>query len=141
MLSTDGIYDEIFDKTLATLQKIFRVDLKKQRIDSVHIKSNMRHLGRIRLFAESIRKFLNNLKRHHRAHFDQLDKSLTGHYLGKNKESVFAMVKPTKSAHTLNQLAEDVFHLIQKFNGVSRVNDMHSFKQLNRLFHEPTMSG
>ena len=136
MLSTDGIYDEIFDKTLATLQKIFRVDLKKQRIDSVHIKSNMRHLGRIRLFAETIRKFLNNLKRHHRAHFDQLDKSITGRYLGKNKEAVFAMVKPTESAHTLNQLAEDVFHLTQKFNGVSGVNDMHSFKQLSRLFHE-----
>lgn len=135
-LSTDGIYDEIFDKTLATLQKIFRADLKKQRIDSVHIKSNMRHLGRIRLFAETIRKFLHNLKRHHRAIFDQLDSSLTVRYYGKNKESVFAMVKPTESAHTLDQLAEDVFYLTQKFTCTSSISDMHSFKQLNRLFQE-----
>lgn len=135
-LSTDGIYDEIFDKTLATLQKIFRADLKKQRIDSVHIKSNMRHLGRIRLFAETIRKFLHNLKRHHRPVFDQLDSDLTRRYVGKNKESVFAMVKPTESAHTLNQLAEDVFSLTQQFSGSSGINDMHSFKQLNRLFEE-----
>ncbi len=135
-LSTDGIYDEIFDKTLATLQKIFRADLKRQCIDSVHIKSNMRHLGRIRLFAETIRKILHNLKRHHRSIFDQFESSLTGRYLGKNKESVFAMVNPTELAHTLNQPAEDVFYLTQKFNSASGINDMHSFKQLIHLFNE-----
>ncbi len=61
-LTTDGIYNEIFDKTLAVLQELFRADLTRQRMDSVHIKSNMRHLGRIRLFAETIRRFLHNLK-------------------------------------------------------------------------------
>jgi hypothetical protein len=135
-LTTDGIYNEIFDKTLAVLQQLFKADMTRQRMDSVHIKSNMRHLGRIRLFAETIRRFLLNLKRQYRPLFDQLDRDLTSRYLDKRKGSLFAIVKPTESAHTLNNLAEDVFLLTQRFSTASRVVEMHSFKKLLRLFHE-----
>lgn len=50
-------------------------------MDSVHIKSNMRNLGRIGLLVKTIKKFLVNLKRHHRGLFDQLDEPLTERYL------------------------------------------------------------
>lgn len=136
ILTREGLYNEIFDATLKTLATLFKVELKKQRMDSVHIRSNMRHLGRIGLFVETIKKFLVNLKRHHRVLFDRIDNSLTRRYLGKKSESVFAMVKPSESAKTLDQLAEDVFTLIQRFAPVERVNDMSSFKLLTRLFKE-----
>lgn len=135
-LSTDGIYSEIFDHALQTLAKLFKADLSKQRMDSVHIQSNMRHLGRIGLFVKTIRKFLRNLKRQHRLLFDQLDSALTHRYLSKREESLFAMVKPSESANTLDHLAEDIFTLIQCFVAVPRVNDMDSFKLLIRLFKE-----
>ena len=48
-----------------SLAQVFEVNIDKQRIDSVHIKSNMRRLGRIGIFSESIHKFLVNLKRSH----------------------------------------------------------------------------
>jgi hypothetical protein len=96
----------------------------------------MRHLGRIGLFVETIKKFLINLKRHHRGLFDQLDGVLIRRYLVKKEGSLFAMVKPSESAKTLDQLAEDVFTLIQRFASVERVNDMSSFKLLTRLFKE-----
>jgi hypothetical protein len=104
-MSTDETYNEIFDQTLQTLAKLFKADLSKQRMDSVHVKSNMRNLGRIGLFARTIKKFLVNLKRQHRSLFDQLDESLTGRYLGKKEGSLFAMVKPSESSRTLDQLA------------------------------------
>jgi len=135
-LSTDGIYSEIFDHALQTLAKLFKADLSKQRMDSVHIKSNMRHLGRIGLFVKTIKKFLRNLKRQHRLLFDKLDSTLTHRYLSKREESLFAMVKPSESANTLGQLAEDTFTLVQRFASVPRVNDMDSFKFLIRLFKE-----
>jgi hypothetical protein len=135
-LSTNGIYSEIFDHTLQTLAKLFKADLSKQRMDSVHIQSNMRHLGRIGLFVKTIKKFLCNLKRQHRLLFDKLDSALTNRYLSKREESLFAMVKPSESANTLDQLAEDIFTLSQRFASVPRVNDMDSFKLLVRLFKE-----
>ncbi len=135
-MSTDETYNEIFDKTLQTLAKLFKADLSKQRMDSVHVKSNMRNLGRIGLFARTIKKFLVNLKRQHRILFDQLDESLTGRYLGKKEGSLFAMVKPSESSRTLDQLADDVFILTQHFGSERSIHDMSSFKLLVRLFKE-----
>jgi hypothetical protein len=136
ILSTEEAYTEIFDTTLQTLTALFKTHLEKQRMDSVHIKSNMRHLGRIGLFVKTIKKFLRNLKRHHCNLFDSLDGTLTRRYLCKKEESIFAMVKPSESAHTLDQLAKDVFTLTHRFASVPRVNDMSSFKLLVRLFKE-----
>ena len=135
-LSTEEIYNEIFATTLDRLARLFKVDLEKQRMDSVHIQSNMRHLGRIGLFVKTIKNFLNNLKRQHRSHFDQLDNDLIKRYLSKKEESLFAMVKPSDSSRTLDQLAEDVFTLTQHFAPVSAIHNMSTFKLLGRLFKE-----
>lgn len=133
-LSTDQSYTEIFESSLQILAKLFKTDLSKQRMDSVHVKSNMRNLGRIGVFVQTIRKFLVNLKRHHRDLFDQLDTQLTERYLGKQEASVFALVKPTGSGRTLDQLAEDVLLLIERFAAVPGVDTMQSFNLLVRLF-------
>jgi hypothetical protein len=70
----DNQLDEImFDAVADKLAAVFGVDAKDQRIDSVHIKSNMRKLGRIGIFSRTIFKFLVNLKRHHRKLFDTID--------------------------------------------------------------------
>jgi hypothetical protein len=135
-LSTEKIYNEIFTTTLELLAKLFNADLKKQRMDSVHIQSNMRHLGRIGLFVKTIKNFLNNLKRQHRNLFDQLDNDLTRRYMSKKEESLFAMVKPSDSSRTLDQLADDIFTLTQHFASISTVHNMNTFKLLTRLFKE-----
>jgi hypothetical protein len=99
----------------------------------------MRHLGRIGLFVKTIKKFLTNLKRQHRSLFDQLDSELTKRYMSKKEESLFAMVKPADSGRTLDQVAEDVFTLTQRFASLSTVHAMSSFKLLTRLFKEQCM--
>jgi hypothetical protein len=96
----------------------------------------MRNLGRIGLFVNTIKKFLVNLRRQHRSRFDQLDDSLTSRYLGKKEGSLFAMVKPSESSRALDQLAEDVFILTQRFASETSIHDMSSFKLLVRLFEE-----
>lgn len=135
-LATDESYTEIFESSLQILARLFKADLSKQRMDSVHVKSNMRNLGRIGLFVRTIKKFLINLKRHHRVSFDQLDEQLVLRYLSKSQTTLFAMVKPTESTRTLDQLAEDVFTLTRSFASVSAVGVMQSFKLLIRLFEE-----
>ena len=139
ILATEGLQDKLFEDTLVRLAKVFDVDMKKQRIDSVHIQSNMRHLGRIGLFVKAIKKFLINLKRQHRPLYDQLDKELVQRYMSKKQASLFAMVKPSDSSRTLDQLAHDVFALTQRFADISAVHDMSTFRQLCRLMEEQCM--
>ncbi len=136
MLTGENLHETLFAQITKKLAKIFGVDFNNQRIDSVHIQSNMRHLGRISLFCKTIKKFLVNLKRHHRAHFDKLDKKLTARYLVKKEEAVFALVKPSQSPGTLNQIAQDIFTLIERFKAKETVCTMDSFKLLVRLFQE-----
>ena len=85
-LTEDGLYVEMFEKATEKLAKIFKVDFDKQRLDSVHIQSNMRHLERIALFSRTIKKFLLNLKRQHRVLYDQLDSSRFKGYVNKKKK-------------------------------------------------------
>ncbi|MBI5848635.1 MAG: transposase [Nitrospirae bacterium] len=136
ILTSEGLYHTIFDAATTKLAMVFKVDFTKQRMDSVHIRSNMRHLGRISLFAKTIKKFLANLKRHHRLLFDKLDSTLTARYLNKKEEAIFSIVKPSESARTLDQLAQDIFLLVERFTAVETVNSMSSFKLLVRLFEE-----
>jgi hypothetical protein len=135
-LTEMGLHKVLFDSVGQKLAKVFKVSFAHQRIDSVHIESNMRHLGRISLFVRTIKKFLLNLKRHHADLLDSLEASLTTRYLQKKEEAVFALVKPAQSHATLGQLAKDVFFLVERFSSVGSVNEMSSFKLLVRLFQE-----
>lgn len=118
------------------LTKVFGVDTKKQRIDSVHIQSNMRKLGRISIFAHTISKFLVNLKRHHRRLFNTIDQKVIDHYWGKKAMSAFALVKPSQAAKTLEQVSKDLFSLIEQFKDHPSVGSMHSYKLMQRVFAE-----
>ncbi|MCD6353177.1 MAG: hypothetical protein J7M06_03085 [Proteobacteria bacterium] len=53
-------------QTTDTLARVFNVDTTRRQINSVHIRFNMCHLSRIRIFAETIHKFLVSLRRQHK---------------------------------------------------------------------------
>ena len=132
----NDLYKDIFDSSAAILATAFAVDTSRQRIDSVPIFSNMRHLGRIGLFVATIKKFLVNLTRHHRVIFDSLEKERTDRYLSKKEASVFSMVKPSESAHTLETLGKDLFFFVERFKGNTGVTSMSSYTLLVRLLQE-----
>jgi len=79
---TDNDLDTLlFEQITDTLAKVFKVDTTKQRMDSVHIKSNMRRLGRIGILVRCLHKFLVNLKRQDKELFEALPKELVEKYL------------------------------------------------------------
>ena len=127
-----AVFDVIADKLAA----VFAVDPKNQRIDSVHIKSNMRKLGRITIFSQTITKFLVNLKRRHRGLFDNIDTTIAERYLGKKSQSAFSMVKPSESEKTLKIVSADLFDLIEQFKDHRTVCSMHSYKLMQRVLAE-----
>lgn len=136
ILSEPALHAALFERITDRLAHVFSVDTSKQRLDSVHIVSNMRHLGRIGLFVKTLKKFLVNLKRHHKDLYDGLDKALSDRYMTKQGDAVFSMVKPTASMNTLQTLAADVFTLVEQFKSNEPVVAMSSYHLLTRLFKE-----
>ncbi len=136
-IAVDNDLDSImFEKTTSKLASIFSVNTDNQRIDSVHIKSNMRKLGRIGIFSKSINKFLVNLKRQHNDLFDTVCKDVTDKYLPEKALECFSMVKPSESQKTLSTVSADLFDLAQQFKDRPEVTSMHSYKQLERVLAE-----
>ena len=136
IMSTHDLYQPVFEEVADHLGKVFEVDTSLQRLDSVHIFSNMRHLGRISIFVKTIQKFLTNLKRHHKDSFDALGKEFTDRYLHKEEESAFSMVKPSESSRTLQELGEDLHFLIERFGSHSDVAHMSSYQLMVRVLKE-----
>lgn len=136
LLSGNDLSGQIFQTATEKLAKLFSIDPSWQRLDSIHIFSNMRHLGRVGLFVRVIRTFLVNLKRHHIDLFDALPKEMTEKYLRKSSESVFSMVKPSESGKTLSGLGDDLFFLARRFREEKAVSEMTSYRLLCRCLTE-----
>lgn len=136
MVMRDEVAPVIFDRVTEKLKKVFKVDTQHQRLDSVHIFSNMRHLGRVSLIARTLRKFFVNLKRQHREEFEALGEEVRERYLSKRADSAFSLVKPSEAGRTLQMLGQDLFELIERFRGDTKVQQMNSYGLLVRVFSE-----
>ncbi len=133
LMAENGIDDVMFEKLTDKLAKVFGVDPSNQRIDSVHIRSNMRRLGRIAIFSRAIAKFLRNLKRHNRTLFDTIKANVVDRYGGEKALAAFSLVKPSESDKALKQVSADLFDLIEQFKDQSAVSSMHSYKLMQRV--------
>lgn len=136
IMTENNLYSELFENLSDHLSRLFKIDTTLQRIDSVHLFSNMRHLGRIRLFAATVTKFLKNLKRHNQDLFSELPEELRERYLSKKAESAFSMVKPSDSSRTLEEMGKDLFSLVERFGSHNDVVKMTSYGLLARLLSE-----
>jgi hypothetical protein len=136
VLTENGLDQLIFDNIRVKLAKVFKVNTDEQRIDSVHIKSNMRRLGRIGIFSQTMHKFLVNLKRHQQNLFAKIDDQLLERYVSKKALAAFSLVKPSESAKTLQQVSADLYDLIEQFKDQKTVCNMHSYKLMQRVLAE-----
>ena len=136
IMSEHDLYQPVFEGVADHLAKVFEVDSSLQRLDSVHIFSNMRHLGRIGIFVKTIQKFLTNLKRHHRELFDTLDQSSPIATCARKRNRAFSMVKPSESSRTLETLGNDLFFLIERFSSHNDVTTMSSYQLMVRVLRE-----
>ena len=118
----------LFERISEKLAKVFKVNTDKQRIDSVHIKSNMRRLGRISIFVKSMNNFLRDLKHTREDLFDTVEKGTVEKYLPEKSLQCFSMIKPSESGKTLSTLSTDLFDLVQQFKDHPEVSKLDSYK-------------
>lgn len=136
IMTENNLDTYVFNQTTEKLAQVFNVDPEKQRLDSVHIKSNMRHLSRIGIFTKSIHTFLVNLKRHYPELLRQVTPDIADRYLSKKALACFSMVKPSESAATLDQASRDLYSLVRQFSSEQHIRSMHSYKLLERVLQE-----
>ena len=136
LVAQKGLDRELFAVTTETLAKVFGVDASRQRIDSVHIRSNMRRLGRICIFSQSIHNFLVNLKRQRRAIFETIEQELIDRYLTGKALGCFSLVKPSESARTLEEVSRDLFSLVERFRRNKQVISLNTFGALLRVLKD-----
>ena len=136
ILVDNALDDFVFECVTKKLADAFHVDFANQRLDSVHIKSNMRRLGRIGIFVSGINKFLKNLKRQDKDLFESIRADLIEKYLPEKSLQCFSMVKPSSAQKTLAMVSNDLFDLVMQFKGQPEVIAMHSYKQLERILNE-----
>lgn len=139
LIVENGIDTLMFHQTTDTLARVFSVDTSKQRLDSVHIRSNMKRLGRIGIFVQCMHKFMVNLKRQHGDIFASLPQELVDKYLKKKSLSCFSMVKPSDAERTLVAVSTDLFDLTRRFHDHPAVMSMSSFNLLLRVLEEQCM--
>jgi len=136
ILIDNQLDDLLFGCVTKQLADTFKVNTDNQRIDSVHIKSNMRRLGRIGIFASGINTFLTNLKRQHTDLFDTINTTLIERYLPEKSMQCFSMVKPSDAHKTLSMVSTDLFDLVTRFKDRPAVCDMRTYKQLERILKD-----
>lgn len=134
-LLESGLDAKLFEMVTTKMAQVFDVDLSRQRLDSTHIFSNMRHLGRIGLFGATIRRFVVNLRHQHHERFSQLGAELTDRYVGKS-DGVFSLVKPSEAPQRLAALGQDLLLLVDRFKDDEVVRQMSSYGTLVRLLRE-----
>jgi hypothetical protein len=131
------LHDLIFNKVTMGLANLHDVDTRYVRLDSVHIRTNMKNLTRGGLFHKTIDNFLGNLKKRNNIAFDTIDASITSKYLkDKTGYDYFGQVKPTERVNLLKSMAKDVLTLVRMFENDDRVSSMQSFYSLKRLLKE-----
>ena len=131
-----GLDESVFQGVVEKLGRVFGVDFSRQRLDSVHIQSNMKRLGRIGIVARSIRGFLVNLKRQHLELVKQVSREIIEKYVAEKAMGCFSLVKPSESQKTLEGVCRDLFALVSQFTAEPVVTTMHSYKLLERVLRE-----
>jgi len=136
LMSEYNLDQKVFDIVAKHLAEICNLDTSLQRLDSTHLFSNMRSLGRMSLFVTTIKNFLRNLKRHHADAYKQLDENLCKRYMSKKGDAAFASTAPEHASRKLNDVAQDLRTLIHAFHEASDIPSMTSYKHMVRLFGE-----
>jgi Transposase domain (DUF772) len=138
MLLDDDEGVGLFERTTAKLIEAAGLKTQRQRQDSTHIVSNIRLLTRLGLFTETIRMFLEALRKEHPRLCAQVAEEVRECYL--DREGYFADARGSDAPRRLDQAALDLFQLVQQFGAHKTVAKLEAFALLQRLFDEQCIS-
>ena len=128
---------KVMNDVTNSLVDLLELNVTEQRLDSTHVFSNMAIFGRTRMMGVTVKKFLTQVKRHDNKIYESLPAELRERYR-KSENSLFADTsKGSKSLKLLRQqVAEDMYFLIEHFIDDDRFNNRSTFKNLCAVFEQ-----
>ena len=112
-------------------------DVRRQRLDSSHVFSNMAAFGRTRLMGVTIKRFLTQVKRHAPAAYETLPEALRGRYAACEHRLFAEAAKDSDSRRRLRQqVAEDLYELVERFADDAAFQGRSTYLALRRVFEE-----
>ena len=115
--------EDIFYQVASTLVKELDLTIKKQRLDSTHVLSDMAKFTRHQLLATGVKRFLAALKKHDSEVFEALDEAMRQRYEASDRRLYFGEVanpsKPTanEKRKVITQIGDDLDVLVYQFEG------------------------
>ena len=130
----DDIARDIFERVTGALIEALELDVSRQRLDSTHVFSDMATFGRTKFMGVTIKRFLTQLKRHHRAGYDALPEELRTRY-ARSQGKLFADAKA--ACKQLRQtVAEDLLFLVNRYGEDPAVANRTSYQAMRRVLEE-----
>lgn len=131
----NDLASEVMHEVTIGLAKAMDLDVKKQRLDSTHILSDMAKFGRNRMMGIGIKRFLTNLRRHNRNDYKKLPEALLTRYKP-STGNMFSDVKKGEHGQLTQQIAEDLHALIIAFERHAEISKRSTFKALQAIFND-----
>jgi hypothetical protein len=137
LLRENEMAQDIFEKVTGEIIREMGLSIKKQRLDSTHIFSDMARFGRLKLLAVTVKRFLTQLKRHALPSYQALPEELRERYEA-SESRLFGMGSKAKRpyAESIQEVARDIAELISRFTDDESMGSRASFKALTRAFSE-----
>ena len=134
LFAEDDIAAEIFHRVTSALIEALELDVSRQRLDSTHVFSDMATFGRTKLMGVAIKRFLAQLKRHHRALYDALPEEFRGRYVP-SQAKLFADFTGAQS-QLRQTVAEDLLFVVNRFGDDKAVTNRASYQAMRRVLQE-----
>lgn len=134
IFAEDDLARDIFHRVTSALIEALELDVSRQRLDSTHVFSDMATFGRSKLMGVTIKRFLTQLKRHHRAAYDALPDELRSRY-APSQAKLFGDFAGGRQ-QLRQTVAEDLLLLVQRFADEPAVVNRTSYQAMARVLHE-----
>ena len=137
MQNDPDISEDIFARVTDTLLRSLEVKVKKQRLDSTHVLSDMAVLGRCQMLGVALRRFFHQINKHDASLFEQVPEDIRQRYCKQSDSRIFAHADNSEKRHVaLQQAGEDMAQVLTLFANVEPVCAWDEFGQLRTIFNQ-----
>lgn len=137
MQQDETISEEIFVRVTDTLLRSMEVNVKKQRLDSTHVLSDMSNLGRARMIGLGLKRLFTKVEKHDAELLNRFSDELLKRYRKQSDAKVFGDARTTEKRQVaLQQAAEDLLVVLTELGQVEPICDWDLFLQLQLIFDQ-----
>lgn len=137
MQRDETISEELFARVTDTLLGSMEAKVKKQRLDSTHVLSDMSNMGRARMIGVGLKRLFFKIEKHDSSLLNRFEEDLLKRYRKQSDSQVFGDVRSTEQRQiALQQAGEDLHVVLSELADLSPVCQWKLFIDLQTVFSQ-----